>query len=305
MQGLGSLEEDDPNILLAIQLSLQDSGMVGIGSNHEIFANEASLGAIGTSLPSRLEQSTPGVEVLPRACLSSSELLELEDNFARLNNISCQHSVAPGVSISAQHCDSQQWANRAAMQIPLAPGDSNSTGLFSSSTDTTDLTTCSSHDASSSSALTTNANLLGNIMAWFHDMNPQGISLVPPTSSGIDANMGPLRGGCLQDDEKSEVVVLTENRKTEEVVADVAFSSQSLSGMEEKGSAIAERPTHLDLVGLGTMPLPYMAALDTSGESAECTGSKACHVSSPQRDSVSDQLPSTSSSEWEEQVHLV
>uniref|UniRef100_A0A3B4YUL4 Ankyrin repeat and IBR domain-containing protein 1 n=1 Tax=Stegastes partitus TaxID=144197 RepID=A0A3B4YUL4_9TELE len=263
--GLGSLDDDDPNILLAIQLSLQDSGMAGIGSHHEILANEASLGAIGTSLPSRLEQSGPGVEVLPRASLSSSELLELGDNLARL-------------------------------------------GLFSSSTDTTDSTTCGSHDPSSSSALAANANLLGNIMAWFHDMNPQGITLVPPTSSDTDSNLGALHAGggvCLQDDDKSGVVVRPESRKPQEVMADVGFCSQRLSDMEEKECAVAERPTQLDLVGLDAMPLPYMATLDASGEHAERRGSKVCHVDSPLCDSVSDQLPSTSSSEWEEQVHLV
>uniref|UniRef100_A0A4W6EJM4 Ankyrin repeat and IBR domain-containing protein 1 n=1 Tax=Lates calcarifer TaxID=8187 RepID=A0A4W6EJM4_LATCA len=271
-EGLGSLDDDDPNILLAIQLSLQDSGMTGSGSSQEVLANEASLGAIGTSLPSRLEQNAPGVEVLPRASLSSSELLELGDNLARLGNIN-----------TSSH--------------------NSSTGLFSSSSDTGDSTTCGSHDPSSSSGLAANANLLGNIMAWFHDMNPQGITLVPSTSSDTDSNLGALHaggGGCLPDDEKAGVVVLPQ-----EVMADVGFCSQRLNDKEEKECAIAERPTQLDLVGLDTMPLPYMAALDPSGDHAERGGSKVCHVDTPRCDSVSDQLPSTSSSEWEEQVHLV
>ncbi|XP_061572366.1 ankyrin repeat and IBR domain-containing protein 1-like [Cololabis saira] len=305
LMGLGSLEEDDPNILLAIQLSLQDSRMAGSASNQELLANEASLGAIGTSLPSRLQQSTPGVEVLPRACLSSSELLELEDNLARLGNISCQYSAAPGGSVSVQHCDSHPWGNRAS----VAPGNSNSsTGLFSSSSDTTDSTTCCKHDPSSSSALASNANLLGNIMAWFQDMNPQGITLVPPTSSDTDTHAGPLiapRRASLQDEEKSRFVDLSENSKPDEVRADVGLSSQSKSDMEEKRSAVMERPTQLDLVGPSTTPPPYTAALDTSEESAECTSSKACYVDSPQRVTVSNQVPSSSSSEWEEQVHLV
>uniref|UniRef100_A0A8C4HVS4 Ankyrin repeat and IBR domain-containing protein 1 n=1 Tax=Dicentrarchus labrax TaxID=13489 RepID=A0A8C4HVS4_DICLA len=263
LQGLGSLDDDDPNILLAIQLSLQDSGMAGSGSSHDVLANEASLGAIGTSLPSRLEQSTPGVEVLSRASLSSSELLELGDNLARLGNIS----------------------------------------LFSSSSDTIDSTTCGSHDPSSSSMLAANANLLGNIMAWFHDMNPQGITLVPSTSSDTDSNLSALHaggGGCLQDDEKGGAV-LAENRKPQEVMADVGFCSQRLSNMEEKECAVPERPTQLDLVGLDTIPLPYMATLDASGDHAKRGG----HVDTPQCDSISDQLASTSSSEWEDQVHLV
>uniref|UniRef100_A0A7N6C3I2 Ankyrin repeat and IBR domain-containing protein 1 n=1 Tax=Anabas testudineus TaxID=64144 RepID=A0A7N6C3I2_ANATE len=235
---------------IPIQLSLQDSGMAGGESNYESLANEASLGAIGTSLPSRLEQRAPGVEVLPRASLSSSELLELGDNLARLGNIN---------------------------------------SLFSSSSDTLDSTICSTHDPSSSSALAGNANLLGNIMAWFHDMNPQGITLVPSNSSDTDSNFSALHadgGERLQDDDKSSVLVLPENRKPQEC-------------------AVVERPTQLDLVGLDTMPLPYMATADTSGDHAEHGGSKVCHVDTPQCDSVFDQLPSTSSSEWEEQVHLV
>lgn len=293
------MDDDDPNILLAIQLSLQDSGMVGSGSSHDILANEASLGAIGTSLPSRLEQSAPGVEVLTRASLSSSELLELGDNLARLGNIniSSQYSTA---TASVQHCDSHHRAYRASVPIPVAPGGSNSsTGLFSSSSDTIDSTTCGSHDPSSSSALAANANLLGNIMAWFHDMNPQGITLVPPTSPDTDSNLDKLLadgGGCLQDDEKGGDA-LPGNRKPQEVMADVGFCSQRLSDMEEKECAVAERPTQLDLVGLDTMSLPYMATLDTSGDHAERGGSKVCRVDTPQCNSISDQLPSTSSSE--------
>lgn len=307
MQGLGSLDDDDPNILLAIQLSLQDSGMAGSGANHDILANEASLGAIGTSLPSRLEQSAPGVEILPRASLSSSELLELGDNLARLGNISSQYSGVTSVTTSVQHCESHHRAYRASVPIPVAPGGSNSsTGLFSSSSDTLDSTTCGSHDPSSSSALAANANLLGNIMAWFHDMNPQGITLVPATSSDTDSIPGALHaggGGCLQDDEKGGVVL--PERKPQEVMADVGFCSQRLSDMEEKECAVAERPTQLDLMGLDTMPLPYMATLDASGDHAERGGSKVCRADTPRCDSISDQLPSTSSSEWEDQVHLV
>ncbi|XP_029957899.1 ankyrin repeat and IBR domain-containing protein 1 [Salarias fasciatus] len=309
LMGLGSLDDDDPNILLAIQLSLQDSGMAGSGPSHELLANEASLGAIGTSLPSRLEQTAPGLEVRPRASLSSSELLELGDNLARLGNISSQYSATTSVSISVQHSDGRHRAFGAPVPIPLASGGStSSTGLFSSSTDTTDSATCGSHDPSSSSTLAANANLLGNIMAWFHDMNPQGITLVPPTSSDTDSNLCSLpagEGGGLQDDGKGGVAVPPESRKPQEVMADAGFCPQRRSDMEEKECAVAERPTQLDLVGLDAAPLPYTANLDTSGELAERRGSKVCQDDSPRCDSVSDQLPSTSSSEWEEQVHLV
>ncbi|XP_075937458.1 ankyrin repeat and IBR domain-containing protein 1-like isoform X1 [Anarhichas minor] len=310
LMGLGSLDDDDPNILLAIQLSLQDAAMAEIESNHDVLANDASLGAIGTSLPSRLEQSAPGVDVLSRASLRSSELLELGDNLARLVtiNISSQYSAATGVSASVQHCDSHHRAHGASVPIPVAPGGSDSsTGLFSSSSDTLDSTTCGSHDPSTSSALGANANLLGNIMAWFHDMNPQGITLVPSTSSDTDSNLSALHAGgegCLHDDE-NDGGVLPESRKPQEGTAEVGFFSQRLSDVEEKECAVAQRPTQLDLVGLDSMPLPYMATLDTSGDPAERGGSKVCRVDTPQCDSVSDQLASTSSSEWEDQVHLV
>lgn len=288
-QGLDSLDEDDPNILLAIQLSLQESRMAGSGPDQDVLANEASLGAFGTSLPSRLEQRAPGVEVPPRASFSSSELLELGDNLARLGAISSQYSAAAGGSISVQHRGAHQRGSRPG-------GRTSSTGHFSSSTDSP---TCSSHDPSSSSALPANANLLGNIMAWFHDMNPQGITLVPPMSSDTDSNVSPdlaCREEYLQDDE----------RKPQETPADRGFCPQRASDLEEKECVVAERPTQLDLVGVDAMTLPYMAAaLDTSGELAEGAGSKRCHVDTPRCDSGSDQLPSTSSSEWEGHLHLV
>uniref|UniRef100_A0A8C4YZ13 RBR-type E3 ubiquitin transferase n=1 Tax=Gadus morhua TaxID=8049 RepID=A0A8C4YZ13_GADMO len=143
-QDHGSLDDEDPNILLAIQLSLQDSAMPGGWANPPAPAHEASLGAIGTSLPSRLEQSARGLEVLPRSSLSSSELLELA---------------------------------------------SSSTGLFSLSSDTLDSTTCGSHDPSSAAAAeAANANLLGNIMAWFHDVDRPGVALESSASSDTDVD---------------------------------------------------------------------------------------------------------------------
>ncbi|XP_028326538.1 ankyrin repeat and IBR domain-containing protein 1-like [Gouania willdenowi] len=295
LMALGSLDDNDPNILLAIQLSLQDSGMAGSGSSSDVLTNEALLGAIGTSLPSRLEQSSSVVEVPPRASLSSSELLELGDNLSRLGNIniSSQYSGNTSVSISLQH-----RAYGATRSLP--PGSNSSTRLFSSSTDTT--------DPSSSSTLATNANLLGNIMAWFHDMNPQGITLVTPTSSDTDSNLCSLQTeeeSCLQDLDKGGVDTLPNSKKPEEVMADVAFCSQRQTDMEEKECAVAERPTHLDLVGLDSVSVPYKANSEKTAESAERGIPKVCHVDTPQCDSVSEQLPSTSSSEWEDQVHLV
>ncbi|KAL4844840.1 hypothetical protein H8958_020751 [Nasalis larvatus] len=83
LQALSSLDEDDPNILLAIQLSLQESGLALDEETRDFLSNEASLGAIGTSLPSRLD-SVPRNTESPRAALSSSELLELGDSLMRL-----------------------------------------------------------------------------------------------------------------------------------------------------------------------------------------------------------------------------
>lgn len=292
------MEDDDPNILLAIQLSLQDSGMAGSESSHDILSSDASLGAIGTSLPSRLEQSSHSVEVLPRASLSSSELLELGDNLSK-------HGKNQYSAPSVHHHDNQQRAQKAPVPTLMAAGSSNSsTGIFSSSSDKLDSTTCSSHKASSSSALAANANLLGNIMAWFHDMNPQGITLVPPASSDTDSDLGALYTGggqCPQGGEKGPGAP-PESKTAQEATADAV--PRSPSDTEEKRAG-PDRPTQLDLVGLDTVGLPYMAALDTGGNHTERGTAKACHVDTPQCESISDQLASTSSSEWEDQVHLV
>lgn len=273
--------------------------MAGSESSHDILCSEASLGAIGTSLPSRLEQSSHSVEVLPRASLSSSELLELGDNLSKQGKN--QYS-APLV----HHHDNQHWAEKAPVPSLMAAGSSNSsTGIFSSSSDKLDSTTCSSRKASSPSALAANANLLGNIMAWFHDMNPHGIALVPPTSSDTDSDLGALYAGagqCLQDDEQASAAP-PENRNAQEVTADAGFCSHS--DAEEKRCAAPDRPTQLDLVGLDSMGLPHMAALEPGGNRTEQRTARVCHVDTPQCESISEQLASTSSSEWEDQVHLV
>lgn len=272
--------------------------MAGSESSHDILCSEALLGAIGTSLPSRLEQSSHSVEVLPRASLSSSQLLELGDNLSK-------HGKNQYSPPSVHHHDNQHRAQKVPMPTLMAAGSSNlSTGIFSSSSDKLD-STCSGHRASSSSALAANANLLGNIMAWFHDMNPQGITLVPPTSSDTDSDLGALYtegGQCLQDDEKSPAV-LSENRSAQEVTTDVGLCSQGDS--EEERWAAPDRPTQLDLAGLDSKGQSYMATLKTDGNHTERGTAKVCHVDTPQCESISDQLASTSSSEWEDQVHLV
>lgn len=147
-QALSSLDEDDPNILLAIQLSLQESGLAIDEEARDFLSNEASLGAIGTSLPSRLDSGTRSTEC-PRAALSSSELLELGDSLMRLG------------------ADSDPFSTDTLSSRPLSETRS-------------DFCPSSSDLDSAGQDPSANDNLLGNIMAWFHDMNPQSIALIPP-----------------------------------------------------------------------------------------------------------------------------
>ncbi|CAL8248616.1 unnamed protein product [Lota lota] len=241
LQDHGSLDDEDPNILLAIQLSLQDSGMTGGWANQQSPANEASLGAIGTSLPSRLEQSAHGLAVLPRSSLSSSELLELAN-----------------INIS----------------------------LFSLSSDTLDSTTCDSHDPSSASAAAAaNANLLGNIMAWFHDINPHGMAMASSTSSDTDVDAlhhhtaGGGGGGGYLEVKRTASAPLSDDTKLRE-------------GEEHGGRG------PLDLKGLEAASAGAFDVTDAGRD-------RTCHVDTPQCDSASDRLASSSSSEWEEQIHTV
>ncbi|KAF4794309.1 Ankyrin repeat and IBR domain-containing protein 1 [Turdus rufiventris] len=154
LQALSSLDEDDPNILLAIQLSLQESGLAIDEETRDFLNNEASLGAIGTSLPTRLDSAPISIDN-PRGALSSSELLELGDSLMRLG--------AGNDPFSADRLHSH-------------PCSETRSGLYSTSSDAD----------SSSQDPNTNENLLGNIMAWFHDMNPQSIALIPSTSTETD-----------------------------------------------------------------------------------------------------------------------
>ncbi|XP_036617790.1 ankyrin repeat and IBR domain-containing protein 1 isoform X2 [Trichosurus vulpecula] len=147
LQALSSLDEDDPNILLAIQLSLQESGLSIDEETRDFLHNEASLGAIGTSLPTRLDAIPMNVDN-PRAALSSSELLELGESVMRLSTESDPRS-ADGLS--------PHPLDDARSEFYPTSGDPDSANQDSN----------------------LNENLLGNIMAWFHDMNPQTIALIP------------------------------------------------------------------------------------------------------------------------------
>ncbi|KPP63376.1 ankyrin repeat and IBR domain-containing protein 1-like [Scleropages formosus] len=59
---LSSLEEDDAHMLLAIQMSLQDSGLAAADEPHELTSSEGPLGAIGSSSPPRLDPAARNME---------------------------------------------------------------------------------------------------------------------------------------------------------------------------------------------------------------------------------------------------
>lgn len=243
---------------MAIQLSLQESGLASGGAGvdaQEILANEASLGAIGTSLPTRLDPVLCGIDV-PRAALSSSELLEVGDSLKKLGNISGQNVPLRFDNLNTRECAEGPF------QAPpgrMEPSDFGSDG----------------------------ANLLGNIMAWFHDMNPQNISLVPSAGATLQEFTAPAA------------------RMTSELTADCGVPQWTAESDREQergttgGTEEREpvRPTQLDLVGLDVCPVP-----PASVELGDAPN--PCHSDTPKCDSDPDQ-PSSSSSEWEGQVHLV
>ncbi|XP_073438091.1 ankyrin repeat and IBR domain-containing protein 1 [Dendrobates tinctorius] len=152
---LSSLDDDDPNILLAIQLSLQESSLNVDEETRQFLNNEPPLGAIGSSLPTRLDPSPLSIEN-PRSALSSSELLELSESLVRLG--------ASNDPYTSDRIHSHSFTD-----APMSSSDLDST----------------SHDPNVSE------NLLGNIMAWFHDMNPQSIALIPSMNSETDVDLPP------------------------------------------------------------------------------------------------------------------
>ncbi|XP_048471650.1 ankyrin repeat and IBR domain-containing protein 1-like isoform X4 [Rhincodon typus] len=242
---LSSLDDDDPNILLAIQLSLQESALAVGGQPQDFLNNELSLGAIGTSLPSKLDATQRSTDTA--GALSNSQLMDLEDSFMRLGN-------------------SDPYSSRFGSSQPF---DVQSR-LFSSAEGT------ESTDADPAM----NANLLGNIMAWFHDMNPQSIALIPSASSETDIN------------------------------------SQQLSSAEEQGSSRLEmlQSLHEDhaLFEATVMSEGKGTQVEEVSESIGATKSEPQAETSGVSDSRSvmllgdnSQQINTSSNEWEEQIHLV
>lgn len=244
---LSSLDEDDPNILLAIQLSLQESGLAIDEENRDFLSNEASIGAIGTSLPSRLD-SVPRNKDSPRAALSSSELLELGDSLMRLG------------------AESDPFSTDSLSSHPLSEVRSD---FYPSSSDPDS----ADQDASISD------NLLGNIMAWFHDINPQSIALIPPATTDISADSQPP---CVKDgSEDVRELVLPEE---ESVFQDTVVS-------EVKGTQIKEEN-----------PLEENILTE---EATSQAGNNGIEAASKGNDAdIPSQTPQTSN-DWLEQVHLV
>ncbi|XP_055277655.1 ankyrin repeat and IBR domain-containing protein 1 [Moschus berezovskii] len=247
-QALSSLDEDDPNILLAIQLSLQESGLAINEESTDFLSNEASLGAIGTSLPSRLD-SVPRNTDSPRAALSSSELLELGDSLMRLG------------------AERDPFSTDTLSSHP--PSEARSE-FFPSSSDP---------DSASQDA-NINDNLLGNIMAWFHDMNPQSIALIPPAATEISAD-SQLPG--VKDE--SEGVRDVELMPPEDSV----FEDAAIS--EGRGTQRGEENPLEGNILVGE-------AASQAGDSSNEAASKG------DGSDISRQTPQTSS-DWPEQVHLV
>nr|XP_034984870.1 ankyrin repeat and IBR domain-containing protein 1 isoform X6 [Zootoca vivipara] len=248
---LSSLDEDDPNILLAIQLSLQESGLV-IDETRDFLTNEASLGAIGTSLPTRLDSGPISIDN-PRAALSSSELLELGDSLMKLS--------ADSDPFSTDHLSSHNFS------------DARS-GLYSTS----------SEADSSSQDPNINENLLGNIMAWFHDMNPQSIALIPSASTETDddSQQPSTEEGSL---EQPHVPDARQDPLEEHALFEDSLKNEGRSTQTEESGAVGNVLTGEAVPPSGDSPGEAASQVDASGD-------------------VSSQI-SQSSTEWNEHVHLV
>ncbi|XP_007895740.1 ankyrin repeat and IBR domain-containing protein 1 isoform X2 [Callorhinchus milii] len=247
LQALSSLDDDDPNILLAIQLSLQESGL-GMGGEPQEFNSEASLGAIGTSLPSRLDATQRTTD--NARSFSNTHLLNLEDNLMKL-----------GISNDA-------YATRLSSSQPF---DVHSR-LFSSPEGT----------ESTDSDPAMNANLLGNIMAWFHDMNPQSIALIPSASSESDISSQQPRSG--DESGLTRLGEMLQSLQEDHALFEAAVMNEGRG--TQVGGAISSESTG------ATKIEPQAETLTLSDDSRNVT----------QLEGDSQQ---TSANEWEEQIHLV
>lgn len=243
------MDEDDPNILLAIQLSLQESGLAIDEGNRDFLSGDTSLGAIGTSLPSRLD-SGPRNTDSPAAALSSSELLELGDSLLRLG------------------AESDSFSTDTLSSHPLSEARNE---FYPSSSDPDS----AGQDANISD------NLLGNIMAWFHDMNPQSIVLIPPATTETSADSQPP---CVGDESEGVRDVELVPPEEDSVFEDAVVSEGRGTQREEENS---------------------LQENILAGEAAPQAGESGTEATSKGAGSdVSSQTPQTSS-DWLEQGHLV
>ncbi|XP_077124313.1 ankyrin repeat and IBR domain-containing protein 1 isoform X2 [Ranitomeya variabilis] len=237
---LSSLDDDDPNILLAIQLSLQETSLNVDEETRQFLNNESPLGAIGSSLPTRLDPSPLSIEN-PRSALSSSELLELSESLVRLG--------ASNDPYTSDRINSHSFTD-----APMSSSDLDST----------------SHDPNVSE------NLLGNIMAWFHDMNPQSIALIPSMNSETDVD---LPSGS------------TSEHPAPDVTEDHALFQDSL--IHEDPESRTDEMTSED-----SAPPPETLSQSDEHNANDVTSSMTSS------EDISSRTPEPST-EWVEQVHLV
>ncbi|XP_062900179.1 ankyrin repeat and IBR domain-containing protein 1 isoform X3 [Mobula hypostoma] len=239
---LSSLDDEDPNILLAIQLSLQESALAVGGEPQEFLNNEPSLGAIGTSLPSRLDTAQRGMD--SARALSNSQLMDLDNNLMRLN------------------VNNDPYPNRFSSSFDVH------TRYFSSpeGTDPTDTDPAM------------NVNLLGNIMAWFHDMNPQSIALIPSASSETDINTQQLGG----EEQASGRIEMLQSLHEDHALFEAAVMN------EGRGPQVDE-----------AYSLESTDATKSEPESSGVSDSRSRILLDD------DSQQNNSSNEWEEQIHLV
>lgn len=212
----------------------------------DVPGNSASVGASGSSLPSRLD-SAPHTLDPPRASISSAELLELGDSLMRLGNITSHYTPF----------DMNSYPE--ALGNAFSPNDPDCL------------------DPS------TNANLLGNIMAWFHDMNPQSIALIPSATSNASPELPSSREGH-EETSKSQEEEEVDLRRTEQCSPPLTKEITNMS-----------TPQVLELECVDDQQPPPQVEPDPEdlGDSVELSSV----ISNPQETDIS--------SEWEEQVHLV
>lgn len=178
--------------------------------------------------------------------MSSSELLELGDSLMRLGNISSHYTPF----------NTNSYPD--ALGNVFTPNDPD---CLEPSTD---------------------ANLLGNIMAWFHDMNPQSIALIPSATS----NVGPEPAGSGEGHEQP-----SKPQEQEEV--------------ELRRSEHCAPPLTKDSADVLTTQLLELECVDDSQPPKVEPDPEDLDGRVDLANIGPDPQESDLSSEWEEQVHLV